>query len=133
MTRIEPRKAPGKREAREAQPSLKLESNSEYQLPPLNLLEKQKGAQSVSRESDEALEQNARMLENVLADFGVRGQISQVRPGPVVTLYEFEPAAGIRSSRVISLADDIARSMSAVSARVAAVPGRTAPGPSGTA
>ena len=64
------------------------------------------------------------MLESVLADFGVRGQITQVRPGPVVTLYEFEPAAGIRSSRVISLADDIARSMSAVSARVAAVPGR---------
>jgi S-DNA-T family DNA segregation ATPase FtsK/SpoIIIE len=60
----------------------------------------------------------------VLSDFGVRGAITQVRPGPVVTLYEFEPAAGIRSSRVISLADDIARSMSAVSARVAAVPGR---------
>jgi S-DNA-T family DNA segregation ATPase FtsK/SpoIIIE len=60
----------------------------------------------------------------VLADFGVRGAITQVRPGPVVTLYEFEPAAGVRSSRVISLADDIARSMSAVSARVAAVPGR---------
>jgi S-DNA-T family DNA segregation ATPase FtsK/SpoIIIE len=70
------------------------------------------------------LEHNARQLESVLADFGVRGQITQVRPGPVVTLYEFEPAAGIRSSRVISLSDDIARSMSAVSARVAAVPGR---------
>ncbi len=117
-------KKPGKREARESQPGLRLEEPSEYQLPPLTLLEKTKTSQAVSRESDEALEQNARMLENVLADFGVRGQITQVRPGPVVTLYELEPAAGIRSSRVISLSDDIARSMSAVSARVAAVPGR---------
>jgi S-DNA-T family DNA segregation ATPase FtsK/SpoIIIE len=122
VLRAPPKKAP--REQREAQPALKLEKTSEYQLPPLNLLEKSKGGQGVSRESDETLEQNARMLESVLADFGVRGQITQVRPGPVVTLYEFEPAAGIRSSRVISLADDIARSMSAVSARVAAVPGR---------
>ena len=122
VMRTPPKKAP--REQREAQPALKLEQNSEYQLPPLNLLEKGKTGQGVSRESDETLEQNARMLESVLADFGVRGQITQVRPGPVVTLYEFEPAAGIRSSRVISLADDIARSMSAVSARVAAVPGR---------
>ncbi len=114
---------PGRRETRESQPSLKLEKQSEYQLPPLSLLEKSKGIQG-AKESDETLAQNARMLESVLADFGVRGQITQVRPGPVVTLYEFEPAAGIRSSRVISLADDIARSMSAVSARVAAVPGR---------
>jgi len=121
VMRAPPKKAP--REVREAQPALKLEQSSEYQLPPLNLLEKGKAGQ-VSRDSDETLEQNARMLESVLADFGVRGQITQVRPGPVVTLYEFEPAAGIRSSRVISLADDIARSMSAVSARVAAVPGR---------
>jgi S-DNA-T family DNA segregation ATPase FtsK/SpoIIIE len=74
--------------------------------------------------SDEALEQNARMLENVLGDFGVRGEIINVRPGPVVTLYELEPAAGVKSSRVIGLADDIARSMSAVAARVAVVPGR---------
>ncbi|MCE9523453.1 MAG: DNA translocase FtsK [Alphaproteobacteria bacterium] len=117
-------KKPGKREALESQPGLRLEAQSEYQLPPLTLLEKAKTNQTVSRESDEALEQNARMLESVLSDFGVRGQITQVRPGPVVTLYEFEPAAGIRSSRVVSLADDIARSMSAVSARVAAVPGR---------
>ena len=113
----------GKRELRDAQPGLRLEEPSEHQLPPLTLLEKGK-ASSGPKESDETLEQNARMLENVLADFGVRGAITQVRPGPVVTLYEFEPAAGVRSSRVISLADDIARSMSAVSARVAAVPGR---------
>ena len=70
------------------------------------------------------LEQNARMLEGVLEDFGVRGEIIHVRPGPVVTLYELEPAPGIKSSRVIGLADDIARSMSAISARVAVVPGR---------
>jgi S-DNA-T family DNA segregation ATPase FtsK/SpoIIIE len=74
--------------------------------------------------SDEALEENARMLEAVLADFGVKGRIVAVRPGPVVTLYEFEPAAGVKSSRVISLSDDVARSMSAVAARIAAMPGR---------
>ncbi|PKQ01961.1 MAG: cell division protein FtsK, partial [Alphaproteobacteria bacterium HGW-Alphaproteobacteria-12] len=69
-----------------------------------------------------------RLLESVLDDFGIRGEIISVRPGPVVTLYELEPAPGIKSSRVISLADDIARSMSAVSARVAVVPGRNAIG-----
>jgi DNA segregation ATPase FtsK/SpoIIIE-like protein len=70
------------------------------------------------------LEENARLLEGVLDDFGVRGEIINVRPGPVVTLYELEPAPGIKSSRVISLADDIARSMSAIAARVAVIPGR---------
>ncbi|MBI1210339.1 MAG: hypothetical protein GC190_02655 [Alphaproteobacteria bacterium] len=129
MGRIEPRimrSAPKKlspRERREAQPKLNIIDPEDYELPPLSLLEKNRGGVA-HRESDEALEANARMLVSVLADFGVRGQITQVRPGPVVTLYELEPAAGIRSSRVISLADDIARSMSAVSARVAAVPGR---------
>ena len=63
------------------------------------------------------------MLETVLEDYGVRGQIVQVRPGPVVTLYELEPAPGIKASRIIGLADDIARSMSAISVRVAVVPG----------
>ncbi len=71
-----------------------------------------------------ALEQNARLLESVLEDFGVKGEIVEVRPGPVVTMYELEPAPGIKASRVIGLADDIARSMSAISARVAVVPGR---------
>src|SRR6202007_3051861 len=70
------------------------------------------------------LEANSRRLEGVLQDFGVRGEIAKAHPGPVVTLYELEPAAGIKSSRVIGLADDIARSMSALSARVAVVPGR---------
>ena len=74
--------------------------------------------------SDEALEENARMLEAVLADFGVKGRITAVRPGPVVTLYEFEPAAGVKSSRVVSLSDDVARSMSAVAARIATISGR---------
>src|SRR6185437_7578283 len=74
--------------------------------------------------SDDALKENARLLEAVLGDFGVRRRISEVRPGPVVTLYEFEPAAGVKSSRVISLSEDIARSMSAVAARVAVIPGR---------
>jgi S-DNA-T family DNA segregation ATPase FtsK/SpoIIIE len=78
--------------------------------------------------SAEILQENATALEGVLADFGVRGEIINARPGPVVTLYELEPAPGIKSSRVISLADDIARSMSALSARVAVVSGRNAIG-----
>jgi len=114
----------GKRESSEAQPTLDLEPAKDYSLPPLNLLARQPSRSVTSDISDEALEQNARMLESVLEDFGVRGQVIRVRPGPVVTLYELEPAAGIKSSRVIGLADDIARSMSAVSARVAVVPGR---------
>ncbi len=76
----------------------------------------------------ETLEQNARLLESTLEDFGIRGEIIHVRAGPVVTLYELEPAPGMKSSRVIGLADDIARSMSALSARVAVVPGRNAIG-----
>ncbi len=75
--------------------------------------------------SDEALEENARMLETVLDDYGVKGEIVSVRPGPVVTMYELEPAPGLKASRVIGLADDIARSMSALSARVSTVPGRS--------
>ncbi|TIU34735.1 MAG: DUF87 domain-containing protein, partial [Mesorhizobium sp.] len=78
--------------------------------------------------SKDALEQNARLLEGVLEDFGVKGEIIAVRPGPVVTLYELEPAPGIKSSRVIGLSDDIARSMSAIACRVAVVPGRNAIG-----
>jgi S-DNA-T family DNA segregation ATPase FtsK/SpoIIIE len=116
----------GKREAREAQAELPVFEPGTYEFPPLNLLAKPQGRAKVV--SDEALEQNARMLENVLADFGVKGEIVNVRPGPVVTLYELEPAAGVKSSRVIGLADDIARSMSAVAARVAVVPGRNAIG-----
>ena len=115
----------GKRAGREAQPSL-LKSD-EYELPPLLLLAEAK-KQAVTKISEDALEQNARLLEGVLDDFGVKGEIINVRPGPVVTLYELEPAPGIKSSRVIGLADDIARSMSAISARVAVVQGRNAIG-----
>jgi S-DNA-T family DNA segregation ATPase FtsK/SpoIIIE len=116
---------PGRRAAREAQPSLL--DRGHYELPPLALLtEPKRGAGPIV--SNEALEQNARLLEGVLEDYGVRGNILNVRPGPVVTLYELEPAPGVKSSRVISLADDIARSMSAVAARVAVIPGRNAIG-----
>ena len=97
-----------------------------YDLPPLQLLAEPK--KQVATVSKDALEQNATLLESTLEDFGVRGEIINVRPGPVVTLYELEPAPGTKSSRVIGLADDIARSMSAVSARVAVVPGRNAIG-----
>jgi len=98
-----------------------------YQFPPLDLLAMPK---SVGRAtlSPEALQTNSTALEGVLQDFGVRGEIINARPGPVVTLYELEPAPGIKSSRVIGLADDIARSMSALSARVAVVSGRNAIG-----
>ena len=99
-----------------------------FTLPPLEYL-KPKGAtvQDASL-SPEALRENAAQLESVLADFGVKGQIIDVKPGPVVTLYELEPAPGTKSSRVIGLAEDIARSMSAIAARVAVVPGRNAIG-----
>jgi S-DNA-T family DNA segregation ATPase FtsK/SpoIIIE len=113
---------PGKRATQEAQPVLALDG--EPILPPLGLLTKAPATRTETVD-EEALSKNARMLEAVLEDFGVRGQIVQVRPGPVVTLYELEPAPGIKASRVIGLADDIARSMSAISVRVAVVPGRT--------
>jgi DNA segregation ATPase FtsK/SpoIIIE, S-DNA-T family len=116
-----PSPKPGKRLQRETQPSL-LERDT-FQLPALQLLSEPK-KNIVQTVSADALEQNATLLEGVLEDFGVRGEITNVRPGPVVTLYELEPAPGTKSSRVISLADDIARSMSAVSARVAVVQGR---------
>jgi DNA segregation ATPase FtsK/SpoIIIE, S-DNA-T family len=116
---------PGKREIREAQPDML--GRDAYELPPLSLLNEPKRTNVVTV-SEDALEQNARLLEGVLDDFGVKGEIINVRPGPVVTLYELEPAPGTKSSRVIGLADDIARSMSAISARVAVVPGRNAIG-----
>ena len=116
---------PSTRARAEAQPSLAFEEeHSKYELPPLGLLE---NPLDIKRHhlSDEALEENARMLETVLDDYGVKGEIVSVRPGPVVTMYELEPAPGLKASRVIGLADDIARSMSALSARVSTVPGRS--------
>lgn len=114
---------PSKRAKAEAQPSL-FGEDSDFEIPPLNLLE---DPTNIERHhlSDQALEENARMLESVLDDYGVKGEIVSVRPGPVVTMYELEPAPGLKASRVIGLADDIARSMSALSARVSTVPGRS--------
>ncbi|WP_245281351.1 DNA translocase FtsK [Rhizobium sp. AAP43] len=95
----------------------------EYELPPIDLLQ-EPPIRTTTTMTAEALEQSAGLLESVLEDFGVKGEVIDVRPGPVVTLYEFEPAPGVKSSRVIGISDDIARSMSALSARVAVVPGR---------
>ena len=120
------RPKPGARAEREAQTSFIRPYG--FQLPAVHLLAEPKAVTRDATLSADALEQNARMLEGVLEDFGVKGEIIHVRPGPVVTLYELEPAPGIKSSRVIGLADDIARSMSAIAARVAVVPGRNAIG-----
>jgi S-DNA-T family DNA segregation ATPase FtsK/SpoIIIE len=105
-----------------SQQSLALGDN--FVLPPIDLLApaSDKGRTPIDRAG---LERNARLLESVLEDFHVRGDIVEVRPGPVVTMYELEPASGIKASRVIQLADDIARNMSALSARVATIPGRS--------
>ncbi len=119
-----PPAVPGRRAEEERQPRLDLVPDEEPVLPPLELLERAPAAKTAAID-EEALEKNARMLETVLEDYSVRGQIVQVRPGPVVTMYELEPAPGIKASRIIGLADDIARSMSAISVRVAVVPGRS--------
>ncbi len=114
--------ARGSKRPAAAQQSLALGDN--YQLPSLELLASppEKAGSKIDRAG---LERNARLLESVLEDFHVRGDIVEVRPGPVVTMYELEPASGIKASRVIQLADDIARNMSALSARVATIPGRS--------
>ncbi|WP_417469327.1 DNA translocase FtsK [Maricaulis sp.] len=114
------------RDSREAQGALPFVKSSGFKLPRLDLLAKPQARNAAVDEL--ALRQNAELLQGVLTDFGVKGEIVQVRPGPVVTLYEFEPAPGVKSSRVINLADDIARSMSTTAARVAVVPGRNAIG-----
>jgi DNA segregation ATPase FtsK/SpoIIIE, S-DNA-T family len=116
-----PQRAKSREKQRQA--LLDLVPAGEHLLPPLDLLNEVEPSR-YPQISAEALQQNARLLETVLADFGIQGQIVKVRPGPVVALYELEPAPGIKASRVIGLADDIARSMSAISARVAVIPGR---------
>ncbi|MCW0236217.1 MAG: DNA translocase FtsK 4TM domain-containing protein [Ferrovibrio sp.] len=118
----------GVRAAREAQTTLNLGDAGDFELPELSLLKPPPADTAREKINEDALEQNARMLESVLNEFGVQGEITKVRPGPVVTLYELEPAPGTKSSRVIGLSDDIARSMSALSARVAVIPGRNAIG-----
>lgn len=101
-----------------------LDFKDSYKLPGLDLLKAPPPNKNAGIDKA-ALERNARLLESVLDDFHVKGQIVEVRPGPVVTMYELEPASGIKASRVIQLADDIARNMSAISARVATIPGRS--------
>ena len=100
---------------------------ADYDLPGIELLE-DRSAETVPKLDKLALERNARLLENVLDDFNVKGEITAVRTGPVVTMYELEPAPGIKASRVVGLAEDIARNMSAISARVAPIPGKTVMG-----
>ena len=120
-------KGDGAKPSRRAkQPKLDLRSPDDgFQLPPLELIDDAPpGERHSEKINEEGLQQNARFLEGVLDDFGVRGEIVKVRPGPVVTLYELEPAPGTKTSRVIGLSDDIARSMSAVSVRSAVIRGR---------
>ena len=107
--------------------ALDLYSSGDYQLPQLDLLA-ESSDDSLTLVSEKDLQMNAHQLKEVLEDFGIQGDIIKIRPGPVVTLYELVPAPGIKSSRIIGLADDIARSMSAISARVAVIPGRNAIG-----
>ncbi|MEG3616921.1 DNA translocase FtsK 4TM domain-containing protein [Magnetovibrio sp. PR-2] len=114
---------PGRKAKAQRQRTLDLGVDGNYELPPLDILDAP-DAKGGTQMSKDALAQNAEMLSSVLGDFGVKGEIVKVRPGPVVTLYELEPAPGTKTSRVIGLSDDIARSMSAVSVRVATVPGR---------
>lgn len=109
--------------AKPSQQVLDLPRHGEYHPPSLDFMARGTLNAGPSLESQDALEKNARLLEGVLEDFGVRGEIVTVRPGPVVTRYELEPAPGTKTSRVVGLADDIARSMSALSVRVAVVPG----------
>lgn len=120
-------KGDGAKPSRRAkQPKLDLRSPDDgFHLPPLELIDDgPQGDRGLGKVNEEGLQQNARFLEGVLDDFGVRGEIVKVRPGPVVTLYELEPAPGTKTSRVIGLSDDIARSMSAVSVRSAVIRGR---------
>ncbi len=116
-----PKARPAKRETKQA----KLDFDGEFDLPSVDLLSRPTQNAAAQRINEDSLEKNARLLETVLDDFGVKGEITRVRPGPVVTLYELEPAPGTKTSRVVSLADDVARSMSAVSVRIAVVPGRS--------
>lgn len=123
MPKAEPIKK-AERNEDERQDALPLELGDGYALPPLRLLDENPQQKDVS-ESPEALQQNARMLEQQLANFGVKGVVTKICPGPVITIYELEPAPGVKTSQVVGLADDLARAMSAQSVRVAPIPGRT--------
>lgn len=126
--RVAEKEAPKPSKRAKAERQIKLDlppADGEYHLPPIDILVDRQPDTGVRSQNHEGLEQNARLLESVLEDFGVKGEIEKVRPGPVVTLYELEPAPGTKTSRVIGLSDDIARSMSAISVRIATVPGRS--------
>jgi S-DNA-T family DNA segregation ATPase FtsK/SpoIIIE len=128
-----PRKPPEIADSRQPPRPAKLDGKAQkdlfdsFQLPSLDLLE-DAPTDNIPKLDKLALERNARLLENVLDDFNVKGEITAVRTGPVVTMYELEPAPGIKASRVIGLAEDIARNMSAISARVSPIPGKTVMG-----
>ena len=114
---------PDRRPPAPRQESLPLQEAG-WRFPPNSLLVTAPSRTAAGSPSEESLQNNARLLESVLADYGVQGAIRDIRPGPVVTLYELEPAPGIRSARVIGLADDVARSLSVTAVRIATVPGR---------
>ncbi|MDP2194066.1 MAG: DNA translocase FtsK [Alphaproteobacteria bacterium] len=116
-----------KKEAAVRPIDLHINDTDDYQCPPVDLLDPVPQTKKLGPTEKEMAEMS-NLLQNVLEEFGIRGEIDQVRPGPVVTLFEFKPAPGIKTSRVISLADDIARSMSALSARIAVIPGQNAIG-----
>ena len=114
----------GNRSKDAGQGTFNLPISDVFQLPPLDILEAPPATIKIDAADKDALTQNAELLESVLQDFGIKGTIVKVRPGPVVTLYELEPAPGTKTSRVVGLSDDIARSMSALSVRIAVVPGQ---------
>jgi S-DNA-T family DNA segregation ATPase FtsK/SpoIIIE len=115
----------GTRSKDAGQGTFNLPTSNIFQLPPLDILEAPPVTTKFDGADKSALAQNAEFLEGVLQDFGIKGTIVNVRPGPVVTLYELEPAPGTKTSRVVGLSDDIARSMSALSVRIAVVPGHS--------
>lgn len=119
----EPKKAKTRKKTSSEQKEIFSFFSGEYNLPPIELLDKTV-LQKKTTITNETIKENAQLLQDALNDFGIKGDIESIKPGPVVTMYELKPAAGIKSSRVISLADDIARSMSALSARIAGIPGK---------
>jgi S-DNA-T family DNA segregation ATPase FtsK/SpoIIIE len=121
-----PRRSREPREKKHAQQAASFRFGRPFELPDTDLLATPK--QRTAQTDAQTLHSMSRQLEGVLADFGVQGEVLSARPGPVVTLFEFEPAAGVKSSRVIGLSDDIARTMNATAARVAVIPGRNAIG-----
>ena len=114
---------PAAREEEEKQEALPLNLSNDYQLPPLHLLEK--GPENKEAESEDALQQNARQIEAQLANFGVKGEVTKICPGPVITIYELEPAPGVKTSAIIGLSNDLARAMSATAIRISPIPGRS--------